>query len=146
MIPAWLVFTFHVLVAFGFWYAVGHSKISEPLRESWVDWHFLTTGKVHCEGCQQDLDAQNAWDGRAYRCPGCKAECIERPHKDPFLLQLIECPACLGFWEGCAFGLIAAPQVVELGGALQTLVAAPFFGLATLTTNLILAKCTKLMT
>ncbi len=138
-----ILFAFHTLVAFGAWYAVGYSKISEPFRARWSSFHFLTHGKVKCDGCGAELHAVNAWNGREYRCPGCKGECQEIALKeDAFLLRLIECPACFGFWEGALYSLTVNTMIWGLSyGAML----APLFACATLATNLILAKKTGLM-
>lgn len=138
-----VLFLFHILVAFGAWYAAGRAKVSQPFRELWSDWHFHTDGgEVYCEHCDQVLSALNTRTDRGYICPGCKGECKRLPHAEPFLLDMIECPACLGFWFGVLFSITA---VSSLSSTLVGVFSAPLFGFATLATNLIIAKKTGLM-
>lgn len=136
------LFVFEALSAFGFWYAVGRSKISEPFRVLWSEWHFATNGKVRCIGCVKELDAIQAHSDRGYVCPGCKGECIPVPLEDPFLLRMVECPACFGFWEGALFAVFAGPTIWS---GVHGILLAPVLGFATLATNLILARHAGLM-
>lgn len=137
-----VLFAFETLSAFGLWYAVGRSKISEPFRVLWSEWHFATHGKVRCFGCVKELDALQAHTERGYVCPGCKGECLPVPLEDPFLLRMVECPACFGFWEGVVTAIFVGPL---LGVGAYGILLAPLLGCATLATNLLLARHAGLM-
>lgn len=56
------------------------------------------------------------------------------PVVGPFLVDLVECPACFGFWEGLAYGWITTNFV---GGL--------WFGCLTSGSNFLLGRFTKLI-
>lgn len=142
--PFIAVFLFHLLVAFGLAYVVGMSEITEPLRTQVSEAHFWKHGSVRCDGCAAEFSVEQTWNERTFTCPGCKGECRRVVLRDPFLLRMLECPACFGFWIGLAFGFIYVPSALGLE-VWAALLVAPLFGLATLGSNLILAKNTGLM-
>lgn len=122
-ILAWL----YILAAFGFAFIVGYAKISLPLR------------------------AALAMAERESRGPRGERIVWELPLVEPrrWLLDLLQCPACLGFWIGGAFAL-ADPglfgAVVALGlDRLPMIVLVPIFGLATSASNFILGALTGLI-
>lgn len=99
---ALLLLVLHTFTAFGLAYAAGHSKISLPLRM-----HFSNSfATVRCTGCGLLFLATPAWNGRVHVCPGCRRQYEDIDRVEPFLLQLIECPACFGWWIGFFTGLI----------------------------------------
>lgn len=70
---------FYSIAAFGLAYVVGSARISRGIREVWATW---AVG------------------------PGLHA--VDTPPARPwayFLLELVECPACFGFWTGLLTGL-----------------------------------------
>lgn len=97
----------YFLACFGFAYIVGHSTISLAAR-------LFIGGGVTTEKIHPPLI----------------------PVVGPWLISLLECPACIGFWEGLAAGYLLN-------------VAAPFhplaLALATAGANFILGRLTRLI-
>lgn len=103
------VFLFYIFAAFGLAYIVGHAAITKPLR-SWLYRERLA----------------GPW-------PLIIVEAIGRT-----LVDLLECPACFGFWTGViavAFGALDATGFWM----------AVAWGLFTAGTNYTLAKVTRLI-
>ena len=67
---------FYTFAVFGLCWGIGGSKLTLPIRVSFAAW--IETEEAH---------------GQPVRASA-------------FLLDLIECPACLGFWFGLLFGFI----------------------------------------
>lgn len=111
------------LASFGLAFVLGASKISLPFRE-------LLAGKLVMDGP----------DNAPYR---------ERraliPYLGPFLVALVECPGCLGWWLGATVGW-AQPEVLRWSvPGLSYLTDSTFgcgvlLGLATAAVNMLLAK------
>lgn len=98
MNPPWEFWYVALLGHFGLAYIVGHSKISLPVR--------LLLGGV-------DPDPMTG-------SPGVPAV-FGRPGK--FLCDLLECPACFGFWAGLVMGATMlrnpmAPLALQVGWAI----------------------------
>lgn len=60
----------------------------------------------------------------------------------PFFVELLECPACFGTWEGIFAGL--ALDVPAQLGFTKWYTAVPAFALMTCATNLLLARAARL--
>lgn len=119
----------YLLAAFGFAFIVGYAKISLPLR-AWL----AREGKY--QRWNRALEAYQWYDSRFVE--------LRR-----WLVDLLQCPACLGFWIGVTFAL-ADPWVfgaaVALGiNHLPVFGTALFFGLATTASNFILGVITRLI-
>jgi hypothetical protein len=122
MIP--IVYT---LAAFGFAFIIGFSKISLPFRQ-WLS---------------NNIEQQDCPVGEA--CTRLELRPAQRICR--WLLALLECPACLGFWTGllctvvghlglaAAFGLFGWPLWL----------AAFFLALYTSATNFIIGAITRLI-
>lgn len=84
-----------LLGGFGFAYITGHSKISLPFR-------------VLLGGAEAPVDSE----GNPVGPP--RAPLI--PYVGPFLITMIECCACQGFWVGAAIGaVIGVPDGFMIG-------------------------------
>lgn len=117
-IPLLLLYTF---AAFGLCWTIGGSKLTLALRNRWAE----LAGEV--DGVPSTLE----------HAPRLVLR---------FFLQLVECPACLGFWVG----LLAAYRLPDLAGELQLvpgseLVRALSLGFYTLGVNYCLARATGLL-
>lgn len=126
--------------AFGFAFIVGHSKISLPFR-IWVG------------GITRAVDetASDEWTERVREQLvklGKDPHWVSRPLVPvlgPFLVALVECVGCLGWWTGAvvgalcpAFVQLAAPGIDEL--ALSWWSCGLILGLATSGVNMLLGK------
>lgn len=114
----------YVLAAFGLAFIVGYAKISLPLR----GWLGCAWGSYTAESGLQPI--RFAVARRA-------------------LLELLQCPACLGVWIGFAFAL-ADPLMFGAAAALGVdhlplMERAFFLGLATCASNFILGALTGLI-
>lgn len=117
---SWSDFAAIVLIAFGLAYVVGMSKISLPFR-------ILLAGN--------EAETPLTVNGITIK-KGEPAVPSLIPYVGPFLVLLVECPACFGFWEGAAFAMLRG------GGPLYT----PLFtGLVICATNLLLTGFTVKM-
>src|SRR5512147_1001754 len=112
----------YTVAAFGLAYIVGHSAISLPFR-TWL------AGKTfaRCPVCGDTTDAKFA---NGFKCDGVGAIPAGNTGHAPvafqlvfdagpvrqFLLVLLECPACCGFWIGVAVVIYA----VSIGILLDT--------------------------
>lgn len=114
-LPILLAVTYPI-AAFGLAYIVGHSKISLPIRV-WID----PVREVHTGVF--------------------KVGKFRRPRE--FVLMLLECPACFGFWTGLLTGLIAAPFVFV--SLLWAVFAAIGLGLFTCGFNFLFGRLTGLV-
>lgn len=110
-----LILALYFLAAFGIAFIVGQSKISHPFR-------VLLGGHQHTDE-----------NGDSY------GPCMPLiPYVGPFLVTLVECPGCLGFWIGLAssnviWTLAALPDV-------HALVKLAIFSQATAGSNFILSR------
>jgi hypothetical protein len=101
------------IVAFGFWFAIGASKISLLWREPLAALTDLCTRDPITP--QKVLGRSISW----------------------FILNLLECPACTGFWIGVLFAKTDPAQSMISG---TTWVTGWIWGFYFLTTNLIIAR------
>ena len=79
---------FYTFAAFGLCYVVGGSKLSLPLRNAWARW----AGVVTLVNDVTDEAAQ--------------VLSASKPRWRALLLDLVECPACLGVWIGIVTGFV----------------------------------------
>lgn len=122
LLLAWL----YILTAFGLAFVVGYAKISLPFRE-WL------TAQVEVR------DALGFYSKREPRFVGVRR----------WLLELLQCPACLGVWVGGVFALVdpaffGAASALGLNH-LPVEVLSLVFGLATAASNFILGALTGLI-
>jgi len=104
-----------LLAAFGLAYIVGHSKISLSFR-------LLLGGRPADDPTQYS--------------PPARPEILPLiPVAGPWLVDLLECPACFGFWEGFIGSFV-------LGQAFEAAVLA---GCAVAGSNFILGRATRLI-
>jgi len=110
------IYSLYFLAAFGFAYVLGHSTITQSVR-----------------------------DRVALRCQSHPSTPRLRPkvYLRPFglLLELIECPACLGFWIGFMTGIMEKLPPVSNPPWRDALIV----GFATAGSNLLLAKFAGLL-
>lgn len=121
-----IALTLFFAAQFGFAYIVGHSAISEPLR-------YLLSPPMRVVNAEEPPE------------PVPTPSNIARH----WLLKLIECPSCLGFWTGGIFGrtLIDGTGYVPtlFAGSSHPLFLFVFVGCATAGMNFILGRMTRLM-
>lgn len=121
----------YTVAVFGFAYLIGHSVISKPWRELIAWWAYDPMQQARSGDGQIDHDVPLRVTSRPWA----------------YFLDLIECPACLGFWVGLIFGtclgLTIGPSAVIFPGPAWMLppVAACF----TTGSNFILGRLTGLM-
>lgn len=118
----------YLLAAFGLAFIVGYAKISLPLR-TWLV-------REKYQRWSPALEVYQWYDSRFVE--------LRR-----WLVDLLQCPACLGFWIGATFAL-ADPWVlgaaVALGVShLPVFVTALLLGLVTTASNFILGVITRLI-
>lgn len=100
-----------LLAAFGFAYIMGHSVISLPVR-------VLLGGADHPKPFEPLI-----------------------PYVGPFLVALVECPACLGWWTGVGIALVTSPAI----GFWPTVFEAVRMGCMVSGSNFVLGRVTGLM-
>ncbi len=122
-----LLTVLYAFAAFGFAFIVGYATISLPLRQ-WL----VRTRYQRWNPALQSYQ----WVGSRFL-----------PARQ-WLVTLLQCPACLGFWIGVVlwaaeplFGAVAALGFHQLPGVVTALV----FGLATCASNFILGVLTHLI-
>lgn len=115
------------VAAFGLAYIVGASEISRPLRERWAE-TARPKDVFACHACMEDGASTFAWSREnCFICAGqpcCPKRGVAhnatfvlvQKAEDPFLLRLIECPACFGTWIGLMLGVIVAHSVESFSG------------------------------
>lgn len=118
----------YILAAFGLAFIVGYAKISLPLR-AWL-------AQERYQRWSRMLQAYEWHDSRLVE--------LRRG-----LVELLQCPACLGFWIGFAFAL-ADPLMFGAASVLgvdhlPAVERAFFLGLATCASNFILGALTGLI-
>lgn len=115
----------YALAAFGLAYIIGHAKISLPFRLL----------------LEPDEDPGFRGGNDEHTPPYVKT--AFRDSLRWWLLLLLECPACLGFWIGLIYGWVAAPDfgfgVVSRAGAAFQL------ALFTCASNLLLTRAAALV-
>jgi hypothetical protein len=111
---------FYSLAAFGLSYIIGHARVSLGVRE-WMASIGLDTVWVCKEkeklGCTWQRDRHPTAETHFY-CPmhsGADKVDVTRWYHHPaiWIVQLIECPACSGFWIGLATGSLY-PYIVPI--------------------------------
>lgn len=116
-----------LLGAFGFAYITGHSKISLPFR-------------VLLGGADAPVDEAGAEVG-----PPRKPLV---PYVGPFLVTLIECCACQGFWVGLMIGAVIGVPPEFLSGvldAVRSILWLIAFGCIVSGSNFIVGRATGLI-
>lgn len=136
-----MVLLIYFLAAFGLSYIVGHSRISLPFREL-LGGVPVVFDEPDPEGIRIPITiAQRKKEGKD---PYWEVRPII-PVVGPFLIAMVECPSCFGFWIGSAAGFIAPGLVpVELRWVATPFWAALVLGWSTAGLNQILSKVTKL--
>jgi len=125
MTAAWIVLTIWTLAAFGLAYIIGHSTITLPFR-TWLIGPMRLDRQVN----DQDQIVSEHWAPEVW----WRGKVV----------QFLECPACLGFWEGVAGGIWSAAA----GGGSSAVppwslpIAAALY---TCATNFLLARASGLM-
>lgn len=108
----------YLLANFGFAYIVGFSKISVGARE------LLDPGVALIDGRPKFKSV-----GQAVRY---------------WLLSLLECPSCIGFWTGGASGVLLVPNIIPpLWTQPQAMFV--FFGCVVAGSNLLCARAARLI-
>lgn len=102
-------FILYVFASFGFAFVLGYSKISLPLR-SWL--------------ATYEKQTQLPWGDKWIDNPKVLRALVR------WLLALLECPACVGFWLG--LGSILTPIVDFVPISVSPYLLAPFLGLTNL--------------
>lgn len=117
----------YALAAFGFAYIVGHAKISLPIRLA-----------IEPDPPKRVSDDEGSSIRRV------KTRETFSDSLRWWLLMLIECPACVGFWVGLlSFGRLFTPAIE--GGVSGRWAGAFQLALFTCASNLLLAKLAGLM-
>lgn len=120
----------YILASFGFAFAVGYAKISLPLR-AWllqVRYQRLNRATGNYDWYESRFVPARQWT-----------------------LDLLQCPACLGFWIGVGAALVDALTAGAAGAALLGLDRMPLWafafvlGQATAASNFILGVVTRLI-
>jgi len=129
---------FCALVFWGFCYIVGHARISRSARERFENLGAHRRQVWICSVCDY---VSNSGGGT---CPEHGGFLVESTKTDTrpsivFLLELIECPACLGFWVGLASGALW-PSLVPF--PVHRAVAALLLGMSTCGVNYLLGRLT----
>ena len=119
--------TIYLVGAFGFAYIAGHSTISLPLR--------ATLGGIPAE---KSIDENGRERVTRYAIPGALGRAGE------WLVSLIECPACLGFWFGLGAAVIGFAESTRPGW-LHLGLWSIWWGLLTSGSNFILGRFTRLI-
>lgn len=111
----------YTVASLGFAYVVGHSAISLPLRQ-WL----APATVAKCPLCGDEMPARFSDSVCNGPCTGPHHEdrvmVLYQPHNVGFwIVTLMECPACLGFWIGLFAGIIYYPTAFEaMAGAFYT--------------------------
>ena len=111
---------FFTMACFGLMYVIGHSVISLSIRERIARLSASSPGGT--VGMPSNLPRWRFW-----------------------LITLIECPACLGFWIGLAAGLFGYVPILVLLSPIPHPILAIVWGLYIAGTNYVLAKLTALI-
>lgn len=95
------------IAAFGLAYVVGNAEITYSIRG--FAWTFRWW-KGHCGKCNSSCMGHTTAEEDAIEidCPMCKGKVnniVHSPHYFQFLVRLVECPACFGWWIGLAIGI-----------------------------------------
>ena len=112
----------YILASFGFAFVVGYAKISLPLR---------------------------SWLARTCHAQGTDLVLVPFSDERRWLVDLLQCPACLGFWIGAGFVVVDARffgATAALGlDHLPAVALVLIYGLATAASNFILGALTGLI-
>jgi hypothetical protein len=153
---ALLLLVILTVAAFGFAYIVGSSEISKPFREQWAQ-TARAKDVFGCNICMARHEDVFSWsrtgclsEGGAPHCQNAGAAhdttfFLTHPAPDPFLLRLVECPACFGFWIGLVPGSILAVGFFSDFGVWSKLGIVFVTGLYTCGANFLLARATGLI-
>ena len=142
----------YTLAAFGLAYVVGHAKISRRIRE-------ILAGRMIavCPVCGVKKHLRYAFpipgdpDGGPGVCSGTNEDdAHERAEFHPaflsptrgFVTELIECPACFGWWTGLVTGAVVA--LLDAGNLCPWWRGAIILAFYTAGTNFALARATGL--
>lgn len=102
---------FYVVAAFGIAYIVGHATITFPIRSLLWRFHLWFGECTTCKGAASGFVIPANEQGLVflYRCKRCGAVSHPLSKIQVFrvLIELAECPACLGFWIGLSVGVAA---------------------------------------
>jgi hypothetical protein len=143
----------YTISALGLAYIVGQSAITKSIRQAYANTR-RPLDLFRCSICVKDnpLDDPKSFNFIRMQLPMKRGELV-CPHgdeqhaaglrmlkqaEDPFFLQLIECPACFGFWIGlCA---AVASTFAHIGGPIIM-----FLPLYTAGANFLLGRATGLI-
>lgn len=94
------------IACFGMAYVLGHAEISLGARAFLF---FFRGFKARCDSCQimhAGVTTQTD-DEPMVACPQCGKKVAAETGGAPFafLVKLVECPACLGWWQGLFLGI-----------------------------------------
>ncbi len=153
MIPDPLGLLIYVIAAMGLAYVLGHSVISVRPRTWLAEFVLFKWPGYRCApeavgGCGGIFKIEDwARSGENFVCPcGVHQEEPEKYTRDTrpfeFFIDLLECPACLGFHLGWIFGAFVGPLWRPTG---NTVVDILFWAFFTSGSNMLLGKATKLM-
>lgn len=126
---------FYAVTAFGLAYIVGHSVITRWIREWLAGLDF-----VKCDACDRIVVDDHTEVTSGWKCDACGSGIyyeVISPRR--WIVMLLECPACFGFWIG------VTTVVLGLTDSAPTLRNAVALGLFTSGSNYILAKITRLI-
>lgn len=137
----------YLLAAFGLAYIIGQSLITRRLREWAWDVSFGVRKVIHCERCQTNFDPATLISRG--QCPSCSEQVDISSSMRGFFpfrifIQLIECPACFGFWTGLV-GSLVVPTHSAFFPDFPLWLAVLVTGCMTTASNLLLAKLAGLM-
>lgn len=138
----------YTIAAFGLAYIVGHAEITLGWRTKWAH-SVRALDEYRCNVCVKanpiDDEKTFHWLASEVIDHHGKIECPEggeahdagfvllRHADDPFLLRLLECPACFGFWIGVMASPLFYPQSLQVAILLPLYTAGANYMLGRLT-------------
>lgn len=137
-----MILVLFFLAAAGLAFILGHSKITLGVRYMLGGVHATYLGENALN--ERQLEELRAERVKAGKDPDWEVQPLI-PYVGPFLVALVECPGCLGWWIGATTGWIVPELLRYTAPNISLLTDSTFglgvvLGLATAATNMLIGK------